>query len=180
MYFLSPPIYSQITYRTLLYQSMFRCCLFVFFKTWRLHVLFEHSIIIIVILWLFSPPPPKRNCFKGGILFPSYYRIRLTFPRKSTLVWNFCGKILSQSQISDGKSISRVNFPKESGFCRGHTIQEQNPNEFSSQPFSEWFQVLIHSNLSLFVSISSHIVGILFFFLKLHLLVIILSTGIKI
>lgn len=128
---------------------------------------------------VFAPPPPPMNCSKGIILFPSYYRIRLLFPRKLTLVWNIFGKILSYSQSSDGKSFSRVNFPKETGFCRGHTIQEQNPNEFSSQPFSEWFQVLIHSNLSLFVSISSHIVGILVFFLKLHLLVIILSTGIK-
>lgn len=127
-----------------------------------------------------APSPPPMNCSKGIILFPSYYRIRLLFPRKLTLVWNIFGKILSYSQSSDGKSFSRVNFPKETGFCRGHTIQEQYPNEFSSQPFSEWFQVLIHSNLSLFVSISSHIVGILFFFLKLHLLVIILSTGIKI
>lgn len=106
------------------------------------------------------PPPPPMNCSKGIILFPSYYRIRLLFPRKLTLVWNIFGKILFYSQSSDGKSFSRVNFPKETGFCRGHTIQEQNPNEFSSQPFFEWFQVLIHSNLSLFVSISSQIVGI--------------------
>lgn len=99
---------------------------------------------------VFAPPPTPHELLQGIILFPSYYRIRLLFPRKLTLVWNIFAKILSYSQSSDGKSISRVNFPKETGFCRGHTLQEQYPNEFSSQPFSEWFQVLIHSNLSLF------------------------------
>lgn len=115
------------------------------------------------------PPPTPHELLQGIILFPSYYRIRLLFPRKLTLVWNIFAKILSYSQSSDGKSISRVNFPKETGFCRGHTLQEQYPNEFSSQPFSEWFQVLIHSNLSLFVSISSQIVDILFFFSQITL-----------
>lgn len=117
----------------------------------------------------FRPPPTPHELLQGIILFPSYYRIRLLFPRKLTLVWNIFAKILSYSQSSDGKSISRVNFPKETGFCRGHTLQEQYPNEFSSQPFSEWFQVLIHSNLSLFVSISSQIVDILFFFSQITL-----------
>lgn len=131
---------------------------------------------------VFAPPPPTpHELLQGIILFPSYYRIRLLFPRKLTLVWNIFAKILSYSQSSDGKSISRVNFPKETGFCRGHTLQEQYPNEFSSQPFSEWFQVLIHSNLSLFcLHIFTDCGHFGFFFLKLHLLVIILSTGIKI
>lgn len=124
--------------------------------------------------------PPPHELLQGIILFPSYYRIRLLFPRKLTLVWNIFAKILSYSQSSDGKSISRVHFPKETGFCRGHTLQEQYPNEFSSQPFSEWFQVLIHSNLSLFCLHIFTDCGHFVFFLKLHLLVIILSTGIKI
>lgn len=124
--------------------------------------------------------PPPHELLQGIILFPSYYRIRLLFPRKLTLVWNIFAKILSYSQSSDGKSISRVNFPKETGFCRG---------AYFTRTVSEWiflaafFWMVPGFDSFKLISFCLHIFtdcGHFVFFLKLHLLVIILSTGIKI